>query len=111
MDPGPSEDRQVETTLLVPYTPGSQLQKEVQGAEDEFSRVVKSRRVRVVESGGDKLCDLLVRNDPWASKGVCDDNNCPPCLSRVWLQERRKQARKEEGEPAGAAGAEDQPHV
>ena len=54
----------VETTLMVPYTPGSSLRTKMQEAEDSFARLLRTRKVRVVESGGQKLVHMLGRNDP-----------------------------------------------
>ena len=65
----------------------------IQKADNDYCALVKSRRVRVVEAGGDKLSNILGRNDPWANKGVCDDKDCPPCSSRTWLIEEIKSAK------------------
>ena len=89
------QEKDPESTLMVPYTPGSSLQKLIQSAEDTFSKTVGCRKVRVIERGGAKLVDLLGRNDPWASQSRCDDEQCQPCASRMWLKEQMKEARKE----------------
>ena len=84
----------VDTTLLVPYTPGSRLKKLMQTAEDDFSRLTCTRRVRIVEAGGNKLAHMLGRNDPWAHLRTCEDPACPTCRTKVWLKEQKDQARK-----------------
>ena len=79
---------------MVPYTVGEGLRKCVQDAEYTFSRLTGSQRVRVVEEGGDKLSNLLCRNDPWAAKRTCPDPRCVMCSSRVWLAQQKKEAKK-----------------
>ena len=91
---GPTEERQVDTTVLVPYTVGSRLRTKVQNADDALTALLGSRKVRLVESGGDKLVHLLSRNDPWAAKRVCKDSSCVPCASRTWLREKEKECKK-----------------
>ena len=88
------EERKIVSTLLVPYTMGSGLQKTVQASEDKFSTMTGGYRIRVVEKGGEKLAHLLCRNDPWAAQRVCPDKECVTCLSKVWLREQKKAARK-----------------
>ena len=72
----------------------SALQKAVQHADDQFTGLTGSRRIRVIESGGSKLIHLLGKNDPWSNKRVCKDPTCPPCDTRVWLQDQEKEARR-----------------
>ena len=91
----PQEQKTVISTLLVPYTLGSSLQKKVQKAEDEFCRITGGDRVRVIEKGGDVLINLIRRNDPWAARRSCTDVNCPTCQSRRRLSELAKNAKKE----------------
>ena len=89
------EDRPMEATLLVPFTPGSILKDAIQKADDDYCNLIKSRRIRVIESGGEKLMNLLSRNDPWANSRVCDDQECPTCSTRTWIKEERKKARRD----------------
>ena len=88
------KDKQIESTLMVPFTAGSALQKMIQREEDTYSKTVKANRVRVVERGGDMLSHLLCRNDPWAARRFCYDKSCVTCKSRLWLQEQTKAALK-----------------
>ena len=94
--PGGEEDPQSNTvtTLLVPFSAGSKLQKAVQHAEDQFVALTGCQRIRVVEQGGDKLSNLVCRNDPWASRRVCPDSNCATCKSRTWLKDQKVAAKK-----------------
>ena len=85
----------IEATLSVPYTPGSELQKSMQRAEDDFSKLICTRRVRVVESGGNQLIHMLGRNDPWGHMRQCDDDKCNICLSRQWIQDQSRIATEE----------------
>ena len=87
-------EKVVVSTLLVPYTMGEVLRKSVQQAEDAFCELTGSQRVRIVEKGGDKLANLLCRNDPWAARRTCSDLSCATCRSKVWLSEQKKEARK-----------------
>ena len=48
----------------------------------------------MVESGGDKLVNLLSRNDPWSSKRVCKDQGCTPCKTRLWIREQEKEVKQ-----------------
>ena len=84
----------VEATLTVPFTPGSVLKDAIQKIDEDFCKLVKSRKIRVIEAGGDKLINLLGRNDPWSNQRVCDDSECPPCTTRTWINEERKEAKK-----------------
>ena len=89
------ERKRTTAVLLVPYTVGSELQHAVQQADD-YMRLVggEGGRVRVIEKGGDKLVDLLSRNDPWAARRYCSDETCPTCDSRRWLNNLKKESRK-----------------
>ena len=91
-------ERPVEATLLVPYTPDSALKEAMQKSDDEYCKVVRSRRIRIMENGGNKLINVLGRNDPWANRRVCEDEACPTCQTRTWLQEERKAAKREKQE-------------
>ena len=82
------------TTLLVPYTVDSTLQRTVQSAEDTFVSLVGGEKVRVVEKGGDALIDLLGCNNPWVACRSCGDPGCPTCWSRQWVKEKKKEALK-----------------
>ena len=91
--PDPDPDPLIEATLVVPYMPESIMKTEMQKADNMYCALVKSRRVRVVEAGGDKLVNLLGRNDPWAASSVCDDPKCPTCCTRTWIKEEAKAAK------------------
>ena len=88
-------DKRDSINTVVPYTEGSKLKLLVQAAEDDFVGLTKAKRVRVIERGGDKLGNLLGRNDPWAAERACSDKGCWVCTSRTWLREQRKAAKKE----------------
>ena len=61
--PVPLELR-VEGVLFVPRTPDGALVQQIQKAENEFSKMMKLPRVRVVERVGRKLLQILCRSDP-----------------------------------------------
>ena len=56
----------VESVLFFPVTPGGELRRRIQQRYDEFARLHRVPRVRVVERGGTKLVHRLGRSDPWA---------------------------------------------
>ena len=96
--PKEQEGKRTISTLMVPYTPGSMLQKRIQEAEDDVVRVTGGDKVRVVEKGGDVLINLVGRNDPWASRRSCQDADCPTCNSRKRISELSKRAKLEGAE-------------
>ena len=53
---------------MIPYTPGADLQKKMQRAENAYCTATGARKIRVIERGGSKLIDLLGRTDPWLSQ-------------------------------------------
>ena len=71
--------------MLVPFSVGSVLMREVQAAEDCFRSLIGGPRVRVIEKGGDTLINTLGRYDPWAARRRCPDEGCVMCESRMWL--------------------------
>ena len=106
--PGPRSQSQKETgctpqvehekktisMLLVPFSVGSVLMRDVQEAEEYFTEHLGGPRVRVLERGGDTLVNTLGRNDPWAAQIRCPDQDCVTCESTVWLVAQKKKARK-----------------
>ena len=97
LDPAQNQqqnDKPVVSTLLVPFTPGSSLQKLMQENEDKLCTLTGGPMVRVVEKGGEVLSNLLGRSDPWAAARSCRDPKCPTCATRSWPKEQKKLARK-----------------
>ena len=80
---------------MVPFTPGSTLRDMMQDADKNYCSMIRSRPIRIMEKGGDKLINILGRNDPWANSRVCDDDSCPTCMTQTWLKEEKKQAKKD----------------
>ena len=70
------------------------LRDKIQKAEDEYAALLRCKKIRVVEGGGDKLFHILGKNNPWAARQVCSDPTCKTCESRTWIRERAKAARK-----------------
>ena len=95
----PARRLEPEATLKVPYTVRSRLRERIQKVEEEYARLLGCRKVRVVEGGGDKLINLLGRNNPWAAQQVCSDGTYKTCSSRTWIREQLKAARKEKAKP------------
>ena len=92
------EERRVVSTLLVPYSIGSILKRQMQETDDEFVGLLGGGRVCVVESGGTLLAHMLCRSDPWATLRSCDDPSCDTCRSKRWLQEQRKACKRDKTE-------------
>ena len=63
----------VMSTLLVPFSVGSVLQRAVKEAEDDYRNLIGGPRVWVLEKGGDTLVNILGKNDPWATGRPCTD--------------------------------------
>ena len=65
------------TVLFVPPTPNGELAKLIQKREEELNKYSKLS-IKVVEKGGVKLKDLLVKKDPF-KKPNCTSKLCPIC--------------------------------
>ena len=72
----------VELHIFVPATYHSSLQKQLQKADDQFSKVHKVNRIKFIERNGDKLIDLLGRKDPWGNS-PCERDDCWTCLDEM----------------------------
>ena len=67
-----------EGVIFVPSTPGSKLWKELQVADDKFTKVQGIKSIKFVERGGTALSELLVKSNPF--KPVhCGREKCWPC--------------------------------
>ena len=71
-------DEKVEGIIFVPCTPNGALAKRLQKVEDAFSRMMGIPRVKMVEKGGVKLSQKLIKKDPW-TKTACGRSKCLPC--------------------------------
>ena len=71
------KDTKFKTILFVPPTPGSSLAKQIRKREEELNQHSKFR-IKVVERGGVKLKDLLVRKNPFKTQ-ECHRKLCPFC--------------------------------
>ena len=47
-------------------------------------------RMKIVETGGDKLLDLLQVSNPWRG-GDCGREGCWPCETKAWTEKDGKQ--------------------
>ena len=66
--------------MFVPRTQGGQLVRELQKEEDTIAEQ-SGYRVKLVEKGGTRIGDILVRIDPFG-RGDCMRGNCFPCLTK-----------------------------
>ena len=83
----------MEAVLFVPATPGGELAREVQEADDRLREDTKERRVKVVERGGETLREKLCRNNPWGDV-KCKRERCMCC---PYSKENRGGGCKKEG--------------
>ena len=63
--------------VFVPYTTGSMLAKRMREEETTLEKMTRYR-LKVVERGGTKLEDILVRKNIWEGE-PCDRQNCLLC--------------------------------
>ena len=63
-----------EATLFVPATPGSELQKRMQGKVNE-----SGVKLKVIERSGEKLIRMVQKNDPFKKKLCSDPEKCLVC--------------------------------
>ena len=68
-------EKQPETVLFIPHTPGSNLKKQVQ---EKINRGKKYQNVRVVERQGPKVGSLIINPAPWRRE-ACLKPSCTPC--------------------------------
>ena len=68
-----------ESVLFVPVTKGGILAKELKKREEELNRN-KNKRIKIVESGGIKLKDILVDKNPFEN-AKCKETKCFVCKS------------------------------
>ena len=75
-----SKKIEYKSVLFVPVTKGGTLAKELQKREEEINRFSKDR-IKIVEDGGVKLKDLLVKKDPFPNPKC--GKRCLVCDSEV----------------------------
>ena len=74
-----SDEPEVITVMFVPQTPGGELCKRLQRAEERISKLT-GEKVRMVERAGTTVRQLLHRSNHW-SGGPCGRDKCLPCLN------------------------------
>ena len=76
-----TENKEIEykTVLFVPVTKGGGLAKELKQREEELNKFNKER-IKIVESGGVKIKDFLIKKDPF-EKLKRDEKKCLICKS------------------------------
>ena len=87
---------QVEATLQVPNTKNSELCKRIQAAEDQLSMATRTKKIRIIERGGQRLIHALSRTDPGQNDRTCQRNNCKNCQGRLQIKEMIQQ-QKDQG--------------
>ena len=65
------------SVMFVEQTPGGQLAKLLQAAEDEMAAKT-GYRIRVTEMSGSKLCHVMPNTNPWSGM-MCGRAMCYPC--------------------------------
>ena len=66
--------------LYVPYTPNSELAKELRKVED-MMELMSGMRIKIVEKSGVQLKNILVKTNPWAGAD-CGREDCLPCQTK-----------------------------
>ena len=66
----------------MPQTPDGALAQQIQKAENDYSKIMKLPRVRVVERVGRKLSKILSCSDLW-SGASCQRADCLVCPTQV----------------------------
>ena len=74
-------NKEIDTVMFVPHTPGDVLAQRLQEAEDKFVENRPGGKVKMVARGGIAIKDLLCNKNPWSSEG-CGRDNCFVCRSK-----------------------------
>ena len=69
------------SVLMVPITKNGELVKEVKKREQEINKF-SDERIKVMEEGGIKIKDILVKKNPFPSKS-CEMKKCLICTSAI----------------------------
>ena len=69
------------SVLFVPVTKGGTLAKELQKREEEINKYT-TERIKIIEDGGLKMKDLLVKKDPFPND-KCSKKKCIICESEI----------------------------
>lgn len=69
------------SVLLVPVTKNGELVKEVKKREQEINKY-SDERIKIVEEGGTKVKDMLVKKNPFPNKN-CEVKKCLMCTSEI----------------------------
>ena len=77
--------KEIEAVLFIPATPGSEMRKLLQSAEDQGAKLMSSPSIRVVERAGTKLINEVGSNNPWKKEWMCPRKNCLPCKGQAIL--------------------------
>ena len=76
---GANEQKQMtESIIFIPYTPFSQLKRELQSWDNKYSVALKVPKVKFIETIGVKIRNMVCRNNPWQSRS-CERAECKIC--------------------------------
>ena len=85
----------METVLFNPVTPGSELKKFLQKAEDQASKLMNTPTVRVVKRAGTKIMEEEGETNPWKADWCCPRKTCLLCQGQAILgAEKEEEALK-----------------
>ena len=76
--------------IFVPYTPNSELAKELRKVEENML-ALSGMRLKIVEKAGIQLKNILVKTNPWAGMD-CQREGCLPCSTRAETGEGKGKA-------------------
>ena len=79
------EIKEIEAILFVPATPGSEMRKLIQAAEDQGAKLMNSPTIRVVERARTKLIQEIGNNNPWRKGRSCPRKTCLPFKGQAIL--------------------------
>ena len=71
----------IESVLFIPFTPNSELKKQLTDVEKTINGHRKTGMVRMIERSGPTMAQILYNKQPW-SKELCGRPNCLPCLTK-----------------------------
>ena len=70
-----------QSVMFVPYTPNSELAKELRKVED-MMEALSGMRIKIVEKAGIQMKQILVKSNPWAGSD-CGREGCLPCETKL----------------------------
>ena len=80
----------IEAVAFIPFTPGSELRRRLQEADDLLTQSIGRPRMRFVERGGVEIVKEVVRPNPWAKETYCPRKTCVMCETRLKIEAEKE---------------------